>query len=356
MSRRALTLLLAGLLTLLLGAVGAWLPVPYVVLSPGPTENTLGEVQGRPVIRIEGHETYPTSGGLNLVTVAYQGGPGGGINLLTALRGWVDPTTAVVPQETIFPANDSVQEVEERNSREMTNSQQLATAAALRELNIPVRTVIAVQGTQKGSPAHGRLQVGDEIVSVDGRTVSTTDEIAAAVQRHQPGERVRFVVERKGKRVTVDLETVAAGNGRVQVGVLMAPQFKFPFTVDITVGDVGGPSAGLMFALGIYDKLTPGSLTGGLTIAGTGTIDEHGRVGPIGGIQQKMVGARRSGATIFLTPAENCAEAVKAVPNGLRLVKVETLRGALDALEALTSGDRRAADRVPACSSASAAD
>lgn len=353
MSRRALTLIVAGLLTLLFGAVGAWLPVPYVVLSPGPTENTLGEVQGKPVISIEGRQTYPTSGGLRLVTVAYQGGPGGGIDLLTALRGWVDPTTAVVPQETIFPTNDSVQEVEERNTREMNSSQQLATAAALNELKIPVRTVIAVHGTQEGSPAHGRLLPGDEILSVDGRAVSTTDEIAAAVQRHEPGEQVRFVVERDGKRVPVNLNVIPAGDGRVQVGVVMGPRFKFPFKVDITVGDVGGPSAGLMFSLGIYDKLTPGELTGGKQIAGTGTIDEHGRVGPIGGIQQKMVGARRSGATIFLTPAANCPEAVKAVPTGLRLVKVETLRGALDAIEALNSGSTEAEKRVPTCSSVS---
>jgi Predicted secreted protein containing a PDZ domain len=353
MSRRALTLMVAGLLTLLLGAVGAWLPVPYVVLSPGPTENTLGEVQGKPVISIEGRQTYPTSGGLNLVTVAYQGGPGGGVDLLTALRGWVDPTTAVVPQETIFPADDSVEEVEERNTREMNSSQQLATAAALNELKIPVRTVIAVYDTQEGSPAHGKLLPGDEILTVDGQAVSTTDEIAAAVQRHEPGQQVRFEVERNGKRMTVDLGVIPAGNGKVQVGVVMGPRFKFPFKVEITVGDVGGPSAGLMFSLGIYDKLTPGSLTGGKTIAGTGTIDEHGRVGAIGGIQQKMVGARNSGATIFLTPAENCAEAVKAVPNGLRLVKVETLRGALDAIEALNSGDKEAEERVPTCSSVS---
>jgi PDZ domain-containing protein len=354
MSRRALTLMVAGLLTLVLGVIGAWLPVPYVVLSPGPTENTLGEVEGKPVISIEGRQVYPTSGGLNLVTVAYQGGPGSRIDLLTALRGWVDPTTAVVPEETIFPKSTSVDEVEKQNTQEMVSSQQLATAAALKELNIPVRTVIAVRDTERGSPAHGKLLPGDEILTVDGQAVSTTDQIAALVQRHEPGQQVRFVVERNGKRVPVNMNVMAAGDGKVMVGVVMGPRFKFPFKVNITVGDVGGPSAGLMFSLGIYDKLTPGPLTGGKTIAGTGTIDEHGRVGAIGGIQQKMVGARKSGATIFLTPKDNCPEAVKAVPDGLRLVKVETMRGALDAITALNSGSKEAADKVPTCSSVSA--
>ncbi len=351
MSRRALTLMVAGLLTLMLGAVGAWMPVPYVVLSPGPTENTLGEVQGKPVISIEGRQTYPTSGGLSLVTVAYQGGPGSRIDLLTALRGWVDPTTAVVPEETIFPKSTSVDQVEKQNTQEMIGSQQLATAAALNELKIPIRTVIGVQGTEPGSPAHGKLLPGDEILTVDGQAVTTTDQIAAAVQRHEPGQQVRFLVERDGKRTQVNLNVIAAGDGRVMVGVVMGPRFKFPFKVNITVGDVGGPSAGLMFSLGIYDKLTPGPLTGGKMIAGTGTIDEHGRVGAIGGIQQKMVGARNTGATVFLTPKDNCGEAVKAVPDGLRLVRVETMRGALDAIAALNSGEKDAADKVPGCSS-----
>jgi PDZ domain-containing protein len=120
---------------------------------------------------------------------------------------------------------------------------------------------------------------------------------------------------------------------------------KYPITVKISVGDVGGPSAGLMFALGIYDKLTPGDLTGGRFIAGTGTIDPEGHVGPIGGIQQKMVAARDAGATVFLTPTKNCGDAVAAAPKGLRLVRVDTLHGALQALTALRTGQ----GPIPAC-------
>ncbi|MGW0804422.1 YlbL family protein [Nonomuraea sp. NPDC002799] len=345
MSRRALTLLLAGFLVLALGVVGAFQPVPYVVLSPGPTENTIGEVDKKPVISIKGRETYPTSGALSLVTVAYQGGPAARIDLLTALRGWIDPTVAVVPQETIFAPNRDPKEVEEENTVEMTNSQDSATAAALSELKIPYSMVVGVVSTEKGLPAEGKLQKGDVINSVDGKQAADVNVVSGAVKAHKPGESVVFNVTRGKDKLDVTLRTVAGPKSQTLVGVTMQATYKFPFDVDINVGDVGGPSAGLMFSLGILDKLTPGELTGGKRIAGTGTIEPTGEVGAIGGIQQKMVGARDSGATVFLTPAGNCAEAMKAVPDGLRLVKADTLHNAVVALDALRTGK----GALPAC-------
>ncbi|MER6949825.1 PDZ domain-containing protein [Nonomuraea sp. NPDC000554] len=345
MSRRALTLLVAGFLVLALGVVGAFLPVPYVVLSPGPTENTIGEVEKKPVITINGRQTYPTSGELNLVTVAYQGGPTSRIDLLTALRGWLDPTVAVVPEETIFPPARSAKEVEEENTVEMTNSQDYATAAALTELKIPFSTVVGVMSTEKGKPADGKLQKGDEINAVDGKPVTDVDVVSEAVKAHKPGDPVAFTITRGTQKQDVTVNTVAGTGNKTIVGVVMQAKYKFPFKVDINVGDVGGPSAGLMFSLGILDKLTPGPLTGGKDIAGTGTITPSGEVGAIGGIAQKMVGARKAGATIFLTPAENCAEALKAVPEGLRLVKAESLHSAVQALDALRTGK----GAVPSC-------
>ncbi|WP_433515772.1 YlbL family protein [Nonomuraea sp. CA-143628] len=345
MSRRALTLLVAGFLVLALGVAGAFLPVPYVVLSPGPTENTIGEVDKKPVITITGHQTFPTKGALRLVTVAYQGGPSSRIDLLTALRGWVDPTVAVVPEETIFPKSRSPKEVEEENTVEMTNSQDFATAAALTELKIPFGMKVSVASTQKGKPADGKLKQGDEISEVDGKPVVNVKTVSDAVKAHKPGDAVAFTVTRGKDKSEVSVPTVADGDGQAVVGVIMQESYKFPFKVDINVGDVGGPSAGLMFSLGILDKLTPGEITGGKDIAGTGTIQASGEVGPIGGIAQKMVGARKSGATVFLTPPDNCAEAMKAVPDGLRLVKAETLHAAVGALEALRTGK----GDVPAC-------
>ncbi|MBG0815179.1 PDZ domain-containing protein [Planomonospora sp. ID82291] len=346
MSRRALTLMVAGFLTLVLGVAGTLLPVPYVVLSPGPTENTIGDVKGTPVISIEGRPTYPTDGKLSLVTVAYQGGPGSRIDLFTALRGWVDPTIAVVPEETIFPPATTAEEVEEQNTQEMTNSQDDATAAALKELEIPYTSFVTVGATQKGLPAHGRFNQGDEIVSVDGVAAEDRETVSATVRKHKAGEQVTFVVRRGGRDTTVTVPTVASADGTPVVGISMAVGYRFPFEVNINVGDVGGPSAGMMFSLGIIDKLTPGAMTGGKAVAGTGTIDPQGVVGPIGGIQQKMVGAREAGATVFLTPADNCAEALAAAPDGLRLVRVETLHEAVQALDAVRTGS----GAVPACS------
>ncbi|MFI6508440.1 PDZ domain-containing protein [Streptosporangium sp. NPDC050855] len=345
MSRRALTLMVAGFLTLTLALVGALLPVPYVVLSPGPTENTIGEFGGKPVISIEGRPTYPTDGKLSLVTVAYQGGPGTRIDLFSALRGWIDPTIAVVPEETIFPPATTAKEVEEQNTQEMTGSQDDATAAALTELKIPYTSVVTVNSIEKGLPADGRFKNGDEIVSVDGTQVAERETVSTTVRRHKPGEQVSFVVRRGGRNVTVDVPTTAGKDGTPIVGITMRVGYRFPFTVKINVGDVGGPSAGMMFSLGIVDKLTPGSMTGGTSIAGTGTITSEGDVGAIGGIQQKMVGARKAGATVFLTPADNCAEAVRAIPEGLRLVKVDTLHEAVRAVEAIRTGT----GTVPSC-------
>ena len=345
MSRRALTLLVAGFLALALAVIGAMLPVPYVVLSPGPTENTIGDVKGKPVIAISGHETYPTQGRLSLVTVAYQGGPDNRLDLITALRGWLDPSIAVVPEETLFPKSTSAKQVEEQNVQEMTDSQQSATAAALNALKIPIEKVVTVAQTDKGTPAEGKLKPGDEITAVDGAAVGELGSVAAAVQGHKPGEQVTFTVRRGGTSSEVQVGTVAGKDGKARVGVQMRSSYRFPFKVDISVGEVGGPSAGLMFSLGIYDKLTPGALTGGMSIAGTGTIDPAGNVGPIGGIEQKMVGARKAGATVFLTPAGNCSAAVKAVPAGLRLVRVETLDGAIKAIDSL----RGNSGQVPSC-------
>ncbi|MEV0623860.1 PDZ domain-containing protein [Nonomuraea sp. NPDC050404] len=345
MSRRALTLLLAGFLVLALGVVGAFRPVPYVVLSPGPTENTIGEVDKKPVIAIKGRQTYPTSGALHLVTVAYQGGPAAQIDLLTALRGWLDPTVAVVPEETIFAPGREPQEVEEENVVEMTNSQDSATAAALNELKIPYTMAVGVVSTEKGKPADGKVRKDDEITAVDGKETKDVTAVQSAVKAHKPGDEVVLTIMRGKEKLDVPLQTVAGPQKQTIVGLSMQAKYKFPFEVDINVGDVGGPSAGLMFSLGILDKLTPGEITGGKKIAGTGTIQPTGEVGPIGGIAQKMVGAKSAGATVFLTPADNCAEAMKAAPEGLRLVRADTLHSAVSSLDALRTGK----GEVPAC-------
>jgi PDZ domain-containing protein len=343
MSRRSLTLAIAGLAAVAAIAVAVLLPVPYVILGPGPTLNTLGESSGQPLISISGHKTYPTTGHLNMVTVSYSGGPGANMNIFQALRAWLDPSEAVVPESELFPAGQSAQQTQAQDTEEMTSSQQLATAAALTALHIAYTTQVEVVSTVPGYPASKVLKAGDLIESVDGQPVSGQTSLSSMITAHPAGTVLTLKVQRNGKTLTLAVASKSSG-GTPIIGVDAQQEYTFPFQVKITVGDIGGPSAGMMFALGIIDKITPLDLTGGKFIAGTGEITAAGQVQPIGGIQQKMVGARAAGATIFLTPAGNCSDTVGAVPAGLRLVKVSTLSQAIADLEAIKAGKP-----VPSC-------
>jgi len=345
MSRRAATLLIAGLGVLACLVVVFAVPVPYVALIPGPTFNTLGPLSGKPVIQISGHRTYAASGHLNMVTVSYIGGPGASppFTIVDALQAWLSPHEAVVPQQELFPPGQSQQQVTKQDTEEMAGSQQTAQAAALCQLGIAFTTNDTVTGTISGLPAAGQLQRGDIIRAVDGTPVSCHRSAAGLIQSRPAGSRVTLTISRKGTRRSIALKT-ASYRGQPVVGVHVAESYTFPFKVTINIGNVGGPSAGLMFALGIIDKVTPANLTGGKFIAGTGEIQANGTVLPIGGIQQKMAAARAAGATVFLAPAGNCRDTAGAVPAGLRVVKVSSLSGAIKALREL-----RAGKKAPAC-------
>jgi PDZ domain-containing protein len=338
MPRRALTLLVAGVAVIAAAVVAAVLPVPYVILSPGPTLNTLGNAPGgQPLIVIKGHPVKQTVGHLNMVTVDFEGGPGDEVNVFTALRAWLDPHDAVVPQAEVFGTGQSEQQVLKQDVQEMAGSQQVATAAALSYLHIPFQTLIQVASTEPGMPAASVLRAGDIIADVDGTSISSLAALSAQIRSHPAGTPLRLTVIRNGKTVPLILRS-AQSQGHAEIGVVVVDQYKFPFDVTIDVGNIGGPSAGMMFALGIIDKLGSVNLTGGRFIAGTGEIDPNGAVEPIGGIQQKMAGARAEGATVFLSPAANCSDALSARPAGMRLIKVSTLAGAVSALEALKAG------------------
>jgi PDZ domain-containing protein len=346
MSRRSLTLLIASVGTAVAIAVSVLVPVPYVILGPGPTLNTLGkDSSGQPLITISGHASYPTTGHLNLVTVSYQGCAGNRFNIFTALVAWLNPHQAVVPEGEICPAGQTQKQTQEQDTQEMTSSQSTATAAALTQLHIPYTTEVVVVQPQKGFPAYGVLKAGDVITEVDGQPVTSQGGLTRLVYARPAGSTLTLTVIRDGQSRQVQVGT-RQSEGHPVMGVQIREQYKFPFEVKISVGDIGGPSAGMMFSLGIIDKLTKLDLTAGRFIAGTGEITASGQVQPIGGIQQKMVGARNAGATIFLTPAANCADTKGAVPAGLRLVKVSTLNQAVTYLEALKSGHP---ESVPSC-------
>jgi PDZ domain-containing protein len=344
MSRRSLTLLIAAVGAAAAIAVSVLVPVPYVILGPGPTLNTLGrDSSGQPLITVSGHASYPTSGHLNMVTVSYQGGPGANLNIFTALAAWLNPDEAVVPESELFAPGQTQQQSQQQDTLQMSGSQQTATAAALTELHIAYATQVVVVQSKPGFPAQGVLKAGDVITAVDGQPVTGAARLTALIAAHPAGTALTVTIDRGGRTEQVQVETKLSG-GHPVMGVEIQEQYKFPFNVKFSVGDIGGPSAGMMFALGIIDKLTPLNLTGGKFIAGTGEIEASGKVDAIGGIQQKMVGARNAGATIFLTPASNCSDTKGAVPAGLRLVKVSTLAKAVSYLEAIKSGQA-----VPSC-------
>lgn len=333
MSRRALTLLLGSVLALALALAGGASEVDYVALKPGPTFNTLGGSGADEVLAISGAPTYPTDGSLSLTTVSVTDG----LSLFEALVGWLSPSEAVIPREIVFPPDKTDEELKDENTQQMSQSQDDATTAALRELRIPATVVVESVG--KGLPAEGKLRAGDVITAVDGTAVRSVPTVGELIRRHSPGQPVTVAFTRGGVRQSVTLVTARSTDKPVRAVIGINPtESSFSVRVEIRLQDVGGPSAGLMFALGIVEKLGKDSLTGGRSIAGTGEIHGDGTVGAIGGIAEKMLGAKDKGATVFLSPAANCAEAKANRPEGLQLIKVETLHGALEALRTLRDG------------------
>ena len=344
----ALVVALAALFTLTL------LPSTYVIQQPGPVYNTIGTAQNAdgddvPLIAVDDVETYETSGTLDLTTVQVLGNREQTPRWIEIATAWLDRSKAVVPLDSVFPQGTTSEQREEQNAVMMVDSQADATAAALRELGYDIGARITVASLVEDSPAQGLLREGDVIVAADGEEVSDVTELRELIQE-AAGDPIDIEYERDGAAETATVTPTRAvidGAESWAIGVsLMTDYDDFPVDVHIQLDNVGGPSAGMMFALGIIDVLTPGAATGGEDIAGTGTIDGVGTVGPIGGIRQKLYGARDAGAEWFLAPEGNCDQVVGHVPDGLTVVSVATLDEARDAVEAIAEGD---AGDLPAC-------
>jgi Lon-like protease len=348
MSRRGLTLALTAVLVVVLGILTSVLPVPYVVLVPGPVTDTLGTI-GRsprvPVVSATGTQTYPTQGHLFLTTVGIVPGQcDAHPTLWQALRAWWRKDEAVQPHQALCPPGDTPQQVQKENEREMSQSQRDAVTAALLELGYkPATQHIIVGDVSSGMPAEKVLEQGDVVNTIDDKAVTDVAKLHELINARAPGSVLSIGITRDGKQRTVQVRTVRStdGSNRPLIGItpdLSATFGKVNVKIGLNPADVGGPSAGLAFTLGIIDKLTPGSLTGGRTVAGTGTIDAFGTVGPIGGIQQKIAGAVKAGATVFLAPASECEDAASVAPKSLTLVKVDTLKTAVTSLKAIAAG------------------
>jgi PDZ domain-containing protein len=337
MTQRTLAGLLAVPLLIGLWVTAALKPLPFVTYEPGLTIDVLGtNDDGKEIIEVTGHKVYRDDGQLRMTTVyVSQPEPKGSNNLFELMRDWISDEDAVYPYDAVYQRGETVEQNRQESAQEMTSSQDAATAVALEELGYDV-TEAVVAAVSKGTPADGVLRAGDVLLQVDGVSVADGDDVVATVGKVQEDKPVRLVVRRDGERRELSL-TPEVKDGRPQIGIQVGTQTKGKLPVQVHIGinpDIGGPSAGLMFSLAIYDTLTPGSLTGGATIAGTGTMDAAGNVGPIGGIQQKIVGARDAGAQLFLVPPDNCKEALGAPHEDMRLVRADTMHDAREAIAA----------------------
>lgn len=338
--RIARHILVVSVVFLIVALLGSFIKVSYAVESPGPVTDTLGELDdGTQLVRVEGAKTYPTEGDLYFTTVRILGGPERHISVWEWVQGHLDPDSRVVPEDKVFGEDRSAEEVEELNAALMEGSQHTSIAVALRSLGEEVGQENVVARIGKKMPAAGALRLEDVIVSVDGERPGSLEELVNAIADREVGEEVTLGVRRDGRTRTVTLETADIGNDRAGVGVVLEPKYDYPYEVRIDAGHVGGPSAGMMFALAVRDRLTPGAMTGGKSVAGTGTIADSGRIGPIGGIRQKMVGARQADARWFLAPEDNCSAVVGNVPDGLGVVAVDTFDDAVTAVEGIAKGE-----------------
>lgn len=324
-------------------------PMPYVIEKPGPTYDVLASHAGTPMIEIDSPDnTESTSGELRMVTVTSYGGPGSHVSLAQLIAAWFSADSTIIKESEIFPEDVTREQLEEWSMQQMTASQSTAAAAALEDLDYDVPATITLHGAVAGSNAEGLVEEGDilqAIITPDGvlHEANRASLPFALARELDPGTEVTMVLTREGTEQTITFDTYAPDNAPIdfvgsKFGIYLTADVTLPFPVTIHLEDVGGPSAGTIFALGIIDHLTGGKTAGDAIIAGTGAIGYNGEVQPIGGIKQKMHGAKRDGVQWFLAPRSNCDEVVGNIPDGLKVWPVSTLDEARNALESIRSG------------------
>jgi len=325
MRRRSRTTLLIILGALVLAGVVAasWITLPYYGLGPGPTREVT------PLISFEGPERHEPTGALVMTTLRAQQ-----LTPLTALAAWLDPEVEIAHEDLLYAPGVDPEEEDRISFSQMDESKIDATYVVLERLTGYPRehgSGALIESTAPRCPADGELFPGDIVTAIDGEPVDSREEASRLIEGTPEGREMRFALDVDGtpEEAVFARESCVDGSDPL-VGVRMLNTFPFP--VAISSGDVGGPSAGLMWAVGLYELLTPGDLTGGEVVAGTGTIDLDGRVGGIGGIVDKVLGAENAGASVFLMPASNLEELAGLDTGDMRVVPVETFDQALAAL------------------------
>ena len=329
--KKPLRLIALGLALALIAVGAAWLyPADSYVLLPDSAKPLA------PLVKVQGEKAHPPGEIMYVDVIVRQA------SVLEDLLSFTRPDGAdLVPKSAIVPPGSNYQERRRQNLRQMDRSQKIAAAVALRELGYKV--VAKPEGAlivdvAPGSPADGKIEATEVIVGVDGKPVKTPQDLRRLIAKHKPGETVKLSVRAGGATRNVEVGTIEspADKGRPLIGVQVEQnaEISLPINVDIDLGGVGGPSAGLAFALDIAEELR-GNVDRGLKVAATGEIELDGRVGPIGGVKQKVIGARRSGADVFLVPAGDNAAEARRHAGDLRVIPVESFRQALRALATL---------------------
>ncbi|MEY4648059.1 MAG: hypothetical protein RL009_475 [Actinomycetota bacterium] len=329
--RLLVTVILVG------SAVFAISPAPYVIEMPGPVFNALGSLGDKQIVTVVGAKTYATDGQFDVLTVQTRGAPEGKPSWIEVLLAMMNSDVKVVPMDEVYPPGSTQKQQEQETTRMMLDSQRDAIAVALKHQGYKFDTYVSVDSIRKPSPATSKLKVDDRITKVNGDPVSFYEDITSRIKASN-GNPVSIEVLRDGKTKTYEITPVKDDDGTYRIGIFVGYRYDFPIDVKLYLGDVTGPSAGLMFSLSILDKMTPGSLNGSNHIAGTGTISPTGEVGAIGGIQLKMIAAKQAGAQYFLAPKSNCDEVVGHVPSGLVVHAVDTFEDALAFLSDLEQG------------------
>lgn len=331
MSQRTRAGLIALCLLAVLWGAAAFVPLPYVTYYPGPTVDILAEADGEETVQVTGHEAYYDDGELRMTTV-FVSTPQEDVTLPELLRAYFDPDAAVWPRSSIYAPDETDESSDRESAVAMVSSQDTAIAAALTELGEEVDPIVEVLDVTPGLPAEGELEVRDVLLEVDGTPVDEPQDVVDAVDDAEEGRPITFRVRRGERERTVQVTPERVGED-LRVGITPGVGYDFPYQVSVDIADnIGGPSAGLMMSLAIYDTLTPGSMTGGADIAGTGTITPAGEVGPIGGIQQKIAAARDAGAELFFVPADNCDGVGGVDPGSMRLARATTMNAAVETL------------------------
>lgn len=337
-----------GLGASLLLAVLTVAPSQYAIEGPGPTFDTLSTADDAALVEIEGAPTYRSSGELRLTTVSVSNASSERFSLGAVIEGFFSPARTVKPVEAVLGTPEDQETAEERSAEQWITSQESATVSALEALGHEVPATITVVEILDESHAQGVLAVGDVLVAADGEAFVSYTDLTEYLNQREPGDAVNLTVRRGDEDQTVTFDLIDY-DGQARMGITVDPQFDPPIDVTVGIDKVGGPSAGLMFALAIMDQLTPADELDGARVAGTGVIDVDGQVYPIGGIAHKMFGARAAGADYFLAPVENCDEVVGHIPDGLDVYAIDTLDDAYAAVVAIGDDNTSA---LPRCGTA----